>query len=68
MVKSILLKMLKLFFYVFFSVIYINALDFICIRLDIDNLGIQLFLIMIVIILAIITSERLLRNDNKRIG
>lgn len=63
--KNISIKIIKLYFYFFFSVLYLNALDFVCTRLNIDGLGIQLFLIMIVIILAIITSEILMKNSKR---
>lgn len=61
--KNISIKIIKLVFYFFFSILYLNALDFVCTHLNIDGLGIQLFLI--VIILVIITSELLMRNSKR---
>lgn len=48
--------------YIFFSILYLNVADFFATHLNLNHLGLQLFLIIIAIIAAIITSELLITD------
>lgn len=51
---------------VFFIVVYINIEAFIVSRLYLDNFVLELFLLIITIVLAIITTEIIFKNTRRR--
>lgn len=51
---------------VFFVVVYINIEGFVASSLSLDNLVLELFLILVTIVLAIITTEIIFRETKRK--